>query len=164
MKNIILLIFLVSNTLFSFSQVDVNSLNDNEKKILNTFKEQYVEKNFKDPYSFQLLKLESKPKTCEDWLLDDLNFLKGLLEKKDFTSYKKNELIEKIKLKEDEYSGMTDEIRKTIKTYEVRLDCYGTNSYGNKVLGRYKFNYVMVDKDFKPVDYSVNKLYISEIK
>lgn len=73
-------------------------------------------------------------------------------------------MIEKIGKKEEEYNGLSNDIKNTIKSYEVKLDCYGTNSLGNKVLGRYKFNYVVVDKDFKPVDYTNSKLYVSEVK
>ena len=60
---------------------------------------------------------------------------------------------------------MSDEIKKTIKSYEVRLDCYGSNSYGGKVLSRYKFNYVVLDLNMNPIDYyNGNNLYVTEIK
>jgi len=162
-SSIILFVFLCSS-IFTFSQVDTSSLSEIDKKIVNTFKQQYVEKTFKDPYSFQLLKIESKPVTFGGWLLNDISYLKSSLERKDFIVYKKNELEEKIKKYEDEYSTMSEDVRKTVKSYEVKLDCYGSNSYGGKILGRYSFNYVVLDKDLKPVDYSTNKLYVSVIK
>ena len=50
-------------TIHSFSQIDINTLNEMDKKIVKTFRDIYVEKTFKDPYSFKLLKLETKPIT-----------------------------------------------------------------------------------------------------
>jgi hypothetical protein len=165
MKKSILLFLSILISFISFSQIDVNTLSENDKKIVKVFRETYVEKKFKDPYSFQLLKLETKPITFGDWDLNDIIYLKSQLEKKDFKYVKENELIDRIKLKEDSYSKMSDEIKKTIKSYEVKLDCYGSNSYGGKVLSRYKFNYVVLDLNMNPIDYyNGNNLYVTEIK
>ena len=165
MKKSILFFFSILISMLSFSQIDINTLNENDKKIVKVFRDTFVEKKFKDPYSFQLLKLETKPITFGEWDLNDILYLKSQLEKKDFKYIKENELIDRIKLKEDSYLKMSDEIKKTIKSYEVRLDCYGSNSYGGKVLNRYSFNYVVLDIKMNPIDYyNGSNLYVTEIK
>lgn len=153
-------------TIHSFSQIDINTLNEMDKKIVKTFRDIYVEKTFKDPYSFKLLKLETKPITLGEWGLKDINFLKSLLDKKDFSVLKENEILERLKPLEQQYSEMSEENKKLLKSIDVRLDCHGTNSYGGQILGRYTFNYVLIDRDLKPVNYydKPTSLYIKEIK
>jgi hypothetical protein len=187
----------------SYGQVDITKLNNLEKKIVQTFKDTYVESHFKDPYSFKLLKLEIKPKTFGDWLMDDINYIQNEI-KFNTTSYSKidslqdlyHELlslkvkhpdspltslkpmarIEKIrqerlenlkkKLNENikEYSEMSSDKKNKIKGYEVRIDCYGNNSYGNPILGRYKFNYLLFDKNMLPINYyGIDKLHVKEL-
>jgi hypothetical protein len=55
-----------------------------------------------------------------------------------------------------QYAEMTDIEKLSIKQYKVRLDCYGNNSYGNPILGRYKFS-------ISP-DYNGGNLYVTELK
>jgi hypothetical protein len=153
MKKIILVWITLLFSTLSFSQVDINSLNEMDKKIVKTFRDIYVEKTFKDPYSFKLLKLETKPITLGDWSLKNINFLNSMIDKKDFGILKENEILERLKLLEKEYSEISDESKKLLKSIEVRLDCYGTNSYGGQILGRYSFNYVLIDRDLKPFNY-----------
>jgi hypothetical protein len=76
-----------------------------------------------------------------------------MIDKKDFGILKENEILERLKLLEKEYSEISDESKKLLKSIEVRLDCYGTNSYGGQILGRYSFNYVLIDRDLKPFNY-----------
>ena len=166
MKKIILVWITIFLSTFLYSQVDINSLSEMDKKIVKTFKDIYVEKTFKDPYSFKLLKLETKPITLGEWGVKDINFLKSLLEKKDFSILKENEILERLKPLEQKYSEMSEDSKKLLKSIEVRLDCYGTNSYGGQILGRYSFNYVLIDRDLKPINYydKPSSLYITEIK
>ena len=162
-KLLVLTMVLVS--FVSYGQVDVSTLNDTEKMILKTFRDTYVEKTYKDPYSFKLLKLEVTPKTFGDWTMDNLNFVKKQIEQKDFKFQTESQLLEDMNKHQKEYSEMSFEIKNKIKAYQVRLDCYGNNSYGNPILGRYKFNYVIYAKDMSLLDYyRTDKLYVSEIK
>ena len=154
-------------TMVSFGQVDISTLNDFEKKIVKTFKETYVDKTFKDPYSFKLLKLEITPKTFGDWSLDNLNFCKKQIEIKDFRVQPKQQYLDDVAKYEKEYSEMSEELKKTIKAYKVRIDCYGNNSYGNPILGKYEFNYVIYSgMDLSnPITYGGDKKpYVSELK
>ena len=79
---------------------------------------------------------------------------------------KENEILERLKPLEQQYSEMSEENKKLLKSIDVRLDCHGTNSYGGQILGRYTFNYVLIDRDLKPVNYydKPTSLYIKEIK
>lgn len=166
MKKIILVWITILFSTSSFSQVDINSLNEMDKKIVKTFKDIYVEKTFKDPYSFKLLKLETNPITLGEWGVKDINFLKSLLEKKDFSVLKENEILERLKPLEKKYSEMSEDSKKILKSIEVRLDCYGTNSYGGQILGRYSFNYVLIDRDMNPINYydKPSTFFVSELK
>jgi hypothetical protein len=150
---------------YSFAQVDVNLLSDTEKKILKTFKEIYVDKNFKDPYSFELLKLEASPTTLGDWVLNDIAYIKKTIEKGDFRFSKKEDLEIRLKENEEKYLNMSEEVKKYIKSYAVRIDCYGSNNYGNKILGKYNFNFVLIDGNMNQVDYYKNPslLFVSKI-
>jgi hypothetical protein len=167
MKKILLLVTILFVGGITYGQVDVGTLNDTEKKIVKTFKDVYVEKTFKDPYSFKLLKLDVVPKTFGDWQMDNIIFLKDFLQKKNFKYQSEKEAQESLARNEKEYSEMTDEIKKTIKAYKVRLDCYGNNSYGNPILGKYEFNYVVYSglNLNEPVNYeNERKLYVTELK
>ena len=84
MKKIIIFCVSILLTFSSFIQIDINTLNEMDKKIVKTFKDIYVEKTFKDPYSFKLLKLETTPVKLGEGLEKNILFLKSQLEKKDF--------------------------------------------------------------------------------
>ena len=156
MKKIILICAILLFAISSFSQIDINTLNEIDKRIVMTFKDLYVEKKFKDPYSFKLLKLETKPITLGEWGLKDLTFLTTLLIKKDFKILSESEILDRIKPLRQNYSLMNDSTKKLIKSYEVILDCYGNNSYGGQILGRYSFNFVLIDRSLKPINYYDN--------
>ena len=161
----LLVLGMVLVSFVSYGQVDLSTLNDTEKMILKTFKDTYVEKTFKDPYSFKLLKFEVTSKTFGDWVMDDINFIKKQIEQKDFKFQTENQLIEDMNKHQKSYSEMSSEIKNKIKGYKVNLDCYGNNSYGNPILSRYKFNYVVYSKDMRLIDYyNTDKLYVSVIK
>lgn len=104
------------------------------EKAVQWFKSDYVEKSFKDPYSFKLLKVSNTPITNRQWILNNYD---GAVKRK---------TAKELQLKE-----LTPEIADKIKCYKVNLDCYGANSFGNSVLGRYSFNYFQ-DKT-PPVSY-----------
>lgn len=156
MKKIILICSILLFAISSFGQIDINTLNEIDKRIVMTFKDLYVEKKFKDPYSFKLLKLETKPITLGEWGLKDLTFLTTLLIKKDFKILSESEILDRIKPLRQNYSLMNDSTKKLIKSYEVILDCYGNNSYGGQILGRYSFNFVLIDRSLKPINYYDN--------
>ena len=160
----LLVLSMVLMSFVSYGQVDVATLNDTEKKIVKTFKDVYVEKTFKDPYSFKLLRIDVTPKTFGDWQIDNIVYLKDFLLKRDFKYQSEKEALESLSRNEKEYSEMSDEIKKTIKAYKVRLDCYGNNSYGNSILGKYEFNYIVYSglNTNQPVLYGNGKsLYVT---
>jgi|688.fasta_scaffold1139180_1 hypothetical protein len=150
-KILIILSLLISNS--SFSQIDVNTLNEVEKKIVKTFRDLYVEKEFKDPYSFELMKLEITPRNIGEDYLSQIDYIKSKIEKKDFKYTTKEYEIEHLKKLEFYYSQLNDSSRNILRLYKVKLDSRGTNSYGGKVLSRYSFDYYLFDKDFKPINY-----------
>ena len=156
MKKIILICSILFFAISSFSQIDINTLNEIDKRIVMTFKDIYVEKKFKDPYSFKLLKIETKPITLGEWGLKDLTFLKSLIANKDFSIFSESEILDRIKPLEQSYSQMSNSTKKILKSYEVKLDCYGNNSYGGQILGRYSFNYILIDRSYKPINYYDN--------
>ena len=90
--------------------------------------------------------------------------MKSSLEKNDIPLHEKESYEQRLKEEEDEYSKISVEKNRTLKSYEVKLECSVINYGGENILGRYSFNYVLLGKDMNPVDYSANKLYISEIK
>ena len=140
-------------TLTSFSQIDINSLNEIDKKIVKTFRDIYVEKKFKDPYSFELMKIETTPIKTENYYLSEIESVKSFLDKRDFQYVSESKSLEHLKTLELEYSQLNDSTKNTIKLYKVRLDSRGTNSYGGKVLGRYSFSYYLYSKNNKITNY-----------
>ena len=57
MKKFNLLLVLLCLSLSAYSQVDTTTLSADNKMILKTFKDLHVEKTFKDPYSFELIRM-----------------------------------------------------------------------------------------------------------
>lgn len=171
MKKTLLLTFFTLIFSVSFAQVNESNLNDIEKKILKTFKDNYVEKKFKDPYSFKLLKFEVTPITFGEWVLNDLNYCKKQVELKNYQTigninFNEEYYLNIISKNEKTYSEMSEDVKNTIKSYKVILDCYGNNSYGNPILGRYKFTYNLYGKDLNyRIDYyNGDNLYVTELK
>ena len=160
MKKIIIFFVSIFITITSFSQIDIDTLNNIDKEIVKTFKDLYVDKTFKDPYSFKLMKFVKKPVTMGVWRDGEYNsgllFWKSYLEKKDFSVYSEKHIKEMIEILELSYSNMSDYVRNKIKSYIVYIDCYGTNSYGGKVLGRYSFNYNLIYRDVSKEGNSIN--------
>lgn len=162
MKKIYFLLVLLFLSLSAYSQVDTTALSADNKMILKTFKNLHVEKTFKDPYSFELMKIESVPITFGDWVRNDMAFVEKQLQNNDF-GYTKNkkELELKVKEAQDRLNNhkrkleeMDPELRDAVKAFKVNIDCYGSNSYGNRVLNKYEFNFLLygLDKSMK-VDY-----------
>ena len=154
------------STILSFGQIDITTLNEMDKKIVKTFKDIYVEKTFKDPYSFKLLKLETSPKTFGESVLESIVGFKSLLEKKDYSIFSESRLLELIQNSEKKSSQLNDSTKNIVQLYKVRLDCYGNNSYGGQILGRYTFDYFILLGDFTPLNYYEKPqfLFVTEIK
>ena len=129
MKKILTLCISILLTVQSFSQIDINTLNEMDKKIVKTFRDIYVEKTFKDPYSFELMKIETTPITTNNYYLSEIESVKSFLDKGDFQYVSESKSLEHLKSLEIEYSQLNDTIKNTIKLYKVRLDSRGTNSY-----------------------------------
>ena len=151
MKKVLLVLTLTLGTLVSNSQ----SFSEIENKIIDVFKTNYVEKKFKDPYSFKLLKIEVTPVNKGEFLLNDIQFMESNLN--ELYKYEPKEKVDNRLIQyRKQYAEMTDIEKLSIKQYKVRLDCYGNNSYGNPILGRYKFS-------ISP-DYNGGNLYVTELK
>lgn len=164
MKKLTLIITLLFISFTSYSQVDTTSLSQENKMILKTFKDLHVEKTFKDPYSFQLMKIESVPITFSSWILADIETVQSNIDNQRFSYKTKKELELKIKEAEERLNNhkkklaeLDPELKDEVKAYHVKLDAYGSNSYGNRVLSKYEFTYVIygLDKSMK-VDYYAN--------
>ena len=166
MKKIIIFCLSILLTIHSFSQIDINTLNEVDKKIVKTFRDIYVEKTFKDPYSFKLMKIETTPVKLGEGLEKNISFLKSQLEKKDFKFLKESTILDLLKTSEENYLKQNDSTKNLVMMYEVKLDCYGTNSYGGQILGRYSFNYSLIDPNLTPTDYyeKPSRFLVREIK
>lgn len=149
-------------TIVSFGQSN-QILSDGSK----WFKEKYVDANFKDPYSYKELKIELDSLSNYDFYKknSDSSFI-ALYEKysmeykekyeKESSKRKPNETLVNIYKKSyDEYSAklknamdaseklklLSEDEKKQIYHYIVKIDSHANNSYGNPVLGRYRFTY-----------------------
>lgn len=150
------------------------------EKAKEYFRDIYVEANFKNPYSYELLKIEVTPVVAAISLDQDLKSAKDWVIRTDTASkdshYQKMKTLlasHEKKLKQDRiseeevqetrrlvkefssiYSTWTKQVEKlsaeisnldhensmATREYEILIHCQADNSYGGKVLGRYKFN------------------------
>lgn len=122
---------LISNIAFSQIQTEI------EKIAKNVFEKNYVQKNFKDPYSYELKKIWSEPITNETSLSSKISQLQILSGNNSFSKKERAQFLETAKQRKSELEKLSIEDRNKIIAYSVYLDTYGANSYGNKVLGRY---------------------------
>jgi len=149
MKNLLFLLLLSS---FTFAQ----SSQDNIEKIAkNYFESHYVQNNFKDPYSYELKKIWSEPITKEENLRSSINSAELVANNKNIPKSMRTDWKKKKDSLTDEYSKLSTDEGKMIVGYRVYFDTYAANSYGNKVLGRYKLLVDTVGKTIGAVE-SVN--------
>jgi hypothetical protein len=152
MKKILMVAIILIASVSTFAQAT-----EIEKKVIQVFQTVYVEKTFKDPYSFKLLKIIATPITFGQWIQNDISYLKDALDNGKNLYEPREESLKRKEKYETDYSQMSDDKKNTVKCYEIKLDCYGNNSLGNPILGRYSFNY------FPNADYSKQKLNITKI-
>ncbi|MGY3054367.1 hypothetical protein ACVWYG_002574 [Pedobacter sp. UYEF25] len=136
MKTILLALIVVlsiSTTCLAQNNKENSKITQVEKiknKVKVWFKSSYVAENFKDPYSYKLLKFELSPISKKDYLINEIATL----------SVQTNE---DNKVIIDTYKEMiqkgTKEYLSKIDRYYIYLDAYGKNSYGANVLGKYRF-------------------------
>ncbi len=136
MKKILLLFILISGIAFgqkkkvSPTPKKLTEMEAAQKKAQKYFEVNIV-KDFKDPYSYELKKIWTEPVT---FYMDNVNYIENL---------GKYIVTEKTKKMQDSLKSvtsiMTAEEKNKVKSYIVYIDAYGANSYGNKILGRYKF-------------------------
>lgn len=193
MKIGVLLFINLITVLAQAQDIDSADLEFIERKAREYFRDEYVEANFKDPYSYELLKIKLTPITLREKIDRDISIKKDLYGDITPESLEETKLLyEKYKLQMDSlqsnynkkgkglsrfrqmeydsaeglytqslaaYTFRKDEYEKYINQVEyyrsmdsdntidkskvveyfVDLDCYAANSYGNKVLGRYRF-------------------------
>jgi hypothetical protein len=136
MKKILLVLTLTLGTLVSNAQTDTTGF---ANKIVDLFKSQVVNVSFKDPYSFQLLSVGYNEVTIGNSLkvqieTDSLyqtplySFVSKKEKQQRFQSM--NDGIEKLK-------NMSETEKNRITHYVVRIECRGSNSYGNLVYSKY---------------------------
>lgn len=156
MKKILTLCISIILTIQSFSQLDINSLNEIDKKIVKTFRDIYVKENYKDPYSFELMKIETTPIKMGESYLIDIENVKSNLEKKNFKKRKTTEIkdLEYLNKLEKDYSQLNDSTKNLVRYYKVRIDSRGSNSFGGKILGKYSFDYYLYLNGLKPFNYN----------
>lgn len=141
MKNLSLLLLFLSS--FAFAQLSKDSIESIAKSY---FEKTYVQKHFKDPYSYELKKMWSEPITKEETLLGRIAVLEQLLNSKAVPKDMKKGVPEDILDIRKNLSKMATEEKNSINAYRVLFDTYGANSYGNKILGRYD---IIVSSDGK---------------
>lgn len=110
------------------SKIDIATAN-----VKKWFKLDYVDKKFKDPYSYKLMKVELNPFTK----LMEYNLKIRELEQQEGNAAIGNDAI--IEMYKQMINNADEGYLKQFEKYYVRLDAYGNNSLGNAVLGRYIF-------------------------
>ena len=171
MKKIIVTSVLVLVSYFSMAQENI--LKDAEK----WFKEVYVQQNFKDPYSYKLLKISLDSMTNYEYLKNKTNNFMIPHYRKYSAEYKQKLDAEKnkrkpyevlVKMYEDsyndynkklnkslsdstEFANVTENDKKIIHHYIVRIECHANNSYGGQVFGRYSIGYTKENGFDQPV-------------
>ncbi len=136
MKRIVILLILVSTTAFGQTQKkpaqskkDIATAN-----IKKWFKNDYVNKSFKDPYSYKLMKIELTTFTNGMKLYTKIKELKA-----DDSPHMK-EINNLLISKYEELIGRSPKtVLDTPEGFLVALDAYAKNGLGNLVLGRYRF-------------------------
>lgn len=131
MKKLILLFVLISNFAFTQSQSEIETI------AKSYFENNFVQKTFKDPYSYELKKIWSHPITNESSLSSKISQLQVLSSSSSFSKKERKQFLETANQKKSELEKLSPEEKSTIIAYAIYLDTYGANSYGNKVLGRY---------------------------
>ncbi|MHC6200184.1 MULTISPECIES: hypothetical protein [Elizabethkingia] len=128
-----LLLFLLSSS-FAFGQLSQDSIQKIAKK---KFEEDYVATRFKDPYSYEFKNIWSTVTTVEEnWeaiLRSDKSYTESTYANKKFVKQMKDTL----KKHQAQLDILNEAQRKSVYIYNIFIDAYGANSYGNKVLGRY---------------------------
>lgn len=143
-------IILVLINAFAFGQIAQDSL-QNIAKVY--FENQYVQKTFKDPYSYKLVKSWSEPVTLERSIKFSMDGYFTLINMKSFSKKEHKEFINKVELEQKKLNNLPQVEKEKVIAYLVFFDAYGANSYGNKVLGRY----VMRIDTFGKVEGEVSK-------
>ena len=180
MKKITLLYFLCLPFLCTAQNIDSAEIKFITEKAKEYFRNTYVEANFKNPYSYGLLKLEVSPIIAARSLAEELQISKLWAIKTDTTlevspyqqmkqllvkqerSFKSGKIklgvleetkrliqqfkgineiwLRNIDFINNEFENLDDDKKVKIREYHILLHCHGENSYGGKVLGRYRFS------------------------
>lgn len=149
MKKILFFLLFSSYALAQSSQEKIESI------ARNYFESNYVQNNFKDPYSYELKKVWSEPITKEENMRSSINSADLVANNKNIPKSMREDWKKKKDSLTDEYSKLSADEGKVIVGYRVYFDTYAANSYGNKVLGRYKLLVDTVGKTIGAVE-SVN--------
>lgn len=146
MKKILFFLLLSS---YSFAQSSQENI---ERIARNYFESNYVQNNFKDPYSYELKKIWSEPITKEENMRVSINSADLVANNKNIPKSMRDDWKKKKDSLTDEYSKLSTDDGKVIVGYRVYFDTYAANSYGNKVLGRYKLLVDTVGKTIGAVE------------
>ena len=144
MKKLLLLLVFISG--FAFGQISQDSLQSIAK---NYFEKEYVQQNYKDPYSYELKNINfSNTRTKMDILKSNIAVSKAMAEPPTPKKYRKKYELE-MNQNIDLLNSLSEGEKNKIAEYIFNLDAYGANSYGNKVLGRYR---IIVSPEGKILD------------
>ncbi len=135
MRKLILLLLLLTVSITASAQLTKDSLQAIAKE---HFENIYVQKNFKDPYSYELKKIWSEPRTEGDLMKEDIAGRESFLDMPGVNKKMRTQIGEVIKNKKSLLQNTSAEQLSKVGAYDVYFDTYGANSYGNKILGRYK--------------------------
>lgn len=135
MKKLLLIFLLISG--FAFGQKAIAIV-----KAKEYFKNDYVLTNFKNPYSYKFKSAYAIDFTVEDEINDAIDDLNYKIEHTDtIASNFDRELFDKTKQTKNrlvrQYLDLTPTQKKTVVKYNVFLQCYGKNSFGNSVFQEY---------------------------
>ncbi len=127
------LFFFLLFSSFAFGQLSKDSL---QSIVKNYFEKQYVQQNFKDPYSYEFVNITSIARTKKEVLNSEISIAKSMSEPPTPKKFRK-EYENEMKIKLDILNSLSEDEKNKIDEYICNFDAYGANSYGNKVLGRY---------------------------
>ncbi|MEN5132670.1 hypothetical protein [Elizabethkingia anophelis] len=132
MKKILFFLLLSS---FVFGQLSPDSIQNIAKSYFET---EFVQKQIKDPYSYELKKIWSIPISQEVYLHKLLYSRIELSNNKNFTKKERSEFSELAVSTRKQLDTLNYDEKNEITFYDVCFDIYAANNYGNKILGKYR--------------------------
>lgn len=156
MKRVLLMLFAVMIMSSSTAQIKKTTVRKPSKveivksRAKKWFSETYVPNFFKNPSSYRFVKCIVEPQTYEQVLKNNIWYANYQIEQNEryAKSYalspnpyreKYNNAKEAKEKAEAQLNSLSDKEKKEVLEYKIYYECYGTNSFGAKILQRFEF-------------------------